>query len=110
MKYLFLIASIACGPSKQEELLIGKDLYKWTCKDYQTTTEVIVSTETCETKETGLHFLIAEAFLIDGTHYKRHLTEEDECEWSTTIVFIDEICMQLDGVILTAIVDEATIW
>ncbi len=110
MKYLILAGLIACGPTKQEELLLEKEFYSWTCKDYENSTEIIVTTETCENKESGLHFLIAEAFLIDGTHYKRHMTEDAECEWSTSIVFIDEICMQVDGVTLTAIVDEATIW
>lgn len=91
-------------------MLLEKDFYSWTCKDYEDWTEVIITTETCENSETGLHHLIAEAFLYDGSNYKRHLIEESECSWQTEIVFIDEICMQVDGVTLTAIVDEASVW
>ncbi len=107
---LALLCLIACAEPKKEELLLEKEFYSWTCKDYENSTEIIVTTETCESNESGLHFLIAEAFLIDGTHYKRHLTEDAECEWSTKIVFIDEVCIQVDGVTLTAIVDEPSIW
>ena len=111
MKHLLILSCLmACGEPKKEELLLEKDFYSWTCKDYEDSTEIIVTTETCESSESGLHFLIAEAFLIDGTHHKRHLTEETECEWSAKIVFIDEVCIQVDGVTLTAIVDEPSIW
>lgn len=104
---LMLISLIACGPSQQESIPLPKDFYSWTCKDYPDHTEVVVTTETCESTETGVHFLIAEAFLVNGLSYKRHLTEEPECSWSTSIVFIEEVCMSIEGVTLSAIVDES---
>lgn len=107
-KYLLLAGLIACGPEVKEEIPLPGDYYNWTCKDYQDYTQIIVNTETCANSEEGVHFLIAEAFLINGNSFKRHLTEVDECVWSTEIIFIDEVCMQVDGVTLSAIVDEST--
>ena len=107
-KYFPFFCLIACGPGQKEEIPLPGDYYDWTCKDYQDYTEVIVTTETCSRAEDGVYFLIAEAFLINGSSFKRHLTEDKECSWSTEIVFIDEICMEVDGVTLTAIVDEST--
>ena len=105
MKYLSLGLLLACGEPQKEEIPLEGEFYSWTCKDYENHTEVIVTTETCENITSGLHHLIAEAFLIDGSNYKRHLVEKSECEWETSFVFIDEVCIQVDGVTLTAVVD-----
>ena len=106
-----LIFTGACAPNDQptlETVELSRELYSWTCKDYEDHTELIVETATCEDIDSGLHFLIAEYTLYNGPGFKRHLTESDECLYSASFFLIDEVCVSVEGVTLTALVEEAT--
>ena len=99
----------ACGEQQPEPLYLTKEFYEWHCADYEFNSEIIVTTQTCETRETGLHYLIAELHLVEGDMYKRHLTRNgSECDWQTEFILIEDVCMSVDGVTLTAYVDPAT--
>ena len=101
--FLFLIG---CFNSNPEPLFLEKELYAWECKDYERHSDINVSTETCDTKDDGLHFIIGEYFLYNGEHYKRSLVKENySCQWKTKFVLIDNACTDVDGVTLTAYVD-----
>ena len=106
--FLFLALMLGCGEAQPEPLYLTKEYYEWTCKDYQDHTEIIVTSETCEDRESGLWWLIAETQLVDGMKHKRHLTERVECHYETNFILIDDVCMSVEGVTLTAWVDEAT--
>jgi len=98
----------ACGASQPEPLYLTKEFYDWTCSDYEDHSELIVTSETCEDRESGLWYLIAETQLYTGDRFKRHLTQEVKCHYETNFIFIDEVCIEVEGVTLTAWVDEAT--
>jgi hypothetical protein len=103
-----LMFLMACGETQPEPLYLTKEFYSWTCKDYEDHSELIVISETCEDRESGLWYLIAEVQLYTDYKFKRQLTQEVECHYKTSFVFIDEVCIEVEGVTLTAWVDEAT--
>ena len=106
-----LLFTGACAPNDNpalETVALSREFYSWTCKDYEDHTELIVETATCEDIDSGLHFLIAEYTLYSGTAFKRHLTETAECQYSATFYLIEEVCVSVEGVTLTALVEEAT--
>lgn len=99
----------ACAPNENptlESVALSRDHYSWSCKDYEDHTEIIVETATCEDIDSGLHYLIAEYTLYNGTGHKRHLTETNECEWSASFFLIEEVCISVEGVTLIALVEE----
>ena len=99
----------ACAPNQEptlESVALARDLYSWSCKDYDDHTEIIVETATCEDIDSGLHYLIAEYTLYNGPGYKTHLTEVNACEWSASFFLIDEVCISVEGVSLVALVEE----
>ncbi len=106
--FLFFALMMGCGETQPEPLYLTKEYYEWTCKDYQDHTELIVTSETCEDRDSGLWYLIAETQLYNGTKYKRHLTQDFDCHYETNFVFIDDVCISVEGVTLTAYVDPAT--
>ena len=119
MKKFLIISLIAigCGESQPEELFLTEDFYEWHCSE---SGDIIVSTETYECHETGLHYLVAVAHMIDGEHFKINLKNDAPCEnahWEERIpisVFGYECAdpgnpSDVDGVTLTAYVDEATL-
>ena len=102
------LTCIACGEAQPEPIYLTKDYYDWTCKDYQEHSEIVVSTETCEDRESGLWYLIAETHLYTGTKFKRRLVQEEPCHYTTNFILIEEVCIEVDGVMLTAWVDQGT--
>ena len=107
-KLLIALLALGCGESPPEPLLLTKEFYSWSCKDYQDWSEIVVTSETCEDRESGLWYLIAETHLYTGKRYKRHLTQEVPCHYTTNFIFIDEVCIEVEGVTLTAWVEPAT--
>tara|TARA_B100001250_G_C19566562_1_gene685775 strand:+ start:452 stop:796 length:345 start_codon:yes stop_codon:yes gene_type:complete len=105
---LSLLLLLACGETQPEPYPLTREYYKWTCKDYQDHSEIIVTSETCDDVDTGLWYLIAETHLYNGTNYKRHLTQEVECYYETNFVLIDDVCISVEGVTLTAWIDPPT--
>ena len=106
---MILALLMACaGEAQPEPLYLAKEFYSWTCSDYEDYSEIIVTSETCEDRESGLWYLIAESHLYKGQNLKKHLTQEDPCYYETNFVLIDEVCIELEGVTLTAWVDPAT--
>ena len=106
----FLISLIACGPTQPEPLLLTHEHYDWICHDYSDYSEIIVSTHSCETQETGLHFIVAEYELFDGFSQKTNLTKEEpsSCEWEAEFIMIDPVCIEIIDVSIIAYVDPAT--
>ena len=98
----------ACGEAEPEPLLLTKEFYNWTCSDYENHTEIVITSETCDDRDSGLWYLIAETHLYTGDRLKRHLTKEEPCHYTTNFILIDEVCMEVEGVTLTAWVDPAT--
>ena len=105
---LFLALILACGEVQPEPVPLTREFYSWTCKDYQDNSEIIVISETCDDIDSGLWYLIAETQLYHGTKYKRHLTQDVECHYETNFILIDDVCISVEGVTLTAYVDPAT--
>ena len=106
---MILALLMACaGEVQPEPLYLAKEYYDWTCSDYQDHSEIIVTSETCEDRESGLWYLIAESSLYTGVSFKRHLTQEVPCHYETNFILIDEVCIEVEGVTLTAYVDPAT--
>ena len=109
---IFALLMACAGESQPEPLYLTKELYNWTCKDYQDHSEIIVTTDTCEDQESGLYWLVAEYQLYNGEGYKRKLDKTDnweiDCRWETQFALIEEFCISVDGVTLTAYVEPAT--
>ena len=113
---LLPIFTSACAPNEGDPPLdpiwLTREFYSWSCSDYENYSRITVETNTCEDRESGLYYLIAEYQLMDGSGYKRHLTKAEnwhiDCLYSTEFSMIDEVCIQVDGVTLTAYVTEAT--
>jgi len=105
---LFLALMMGCGETQPEPLHLTREFYSWTCKDYEDSTEIIVTSETCEDRDSGLWYLIAETQLYNGIKYKRHLTQDFDCHYETNFILIDDVCISVEGVTLTAYVDPAT--
>ena len=107
---------IACGDAQPEEIYLTKDFYEWYCDD---SGAIVVTTETNECSETGLHFIIATAQMNDGEQFKINLKNDEPCissHWEERIpvqVF-GYHCedpgthSDVDGVALSAYVDSAT--
>ena len=83
----------ACGSSQPEPLYLTKEFYEWTCVDHENRSEVVVTTTTCENRESGLHYFIGEVFFFDGDSYKRQLKRTspgaDDCDWQTEFPLLD---------------------
>ena len=111
-KLLLPLLLIACGETQPEPLYLTKEFYDWTCHDYEHKSEIVVTTSTCEDRDSGLHYLIAEYQLHERSGYKRHLTKADnwhiDCKWQTEFPLLEEICIEVEGVTLTAYVEPAT--
>ncbi len=105
---LALLTMLACGEPQPEPIALSREYYSWTCKDYEDNSEIIVTSETCEDRESGLWYLVAETQLYNGTRYKRHLTQEIECYYETNFILIEDVCISVEGVALTAYVDSPT--
>ena len=109
---LLLIGLLACGEPQPEPLYLTKEFYSWTCNDYEYKSEIVVTTNTCEDHETGLYYLIAEYQLYNTPGYKRRLTKTDDwhndCEYQTEFPLIEEVCIEVVGVTLTAWVEPGT--
>ena len=109
---LLLPLLIACGEAQPEPLYLTKEFYDWTCHDYEHKSEIVVTTNTCEDRDSGLHYLIAEYQTYDYPGYKRHLTKTDnwdiDCVWQTEFPLLEEMCIEIEGVTLTAYVEPAT--
>ena len=109
---LFMSFLIGCSESddpQPEPLYLDRDFYSWTCKDYEDLSEIIVTTTTCEDTDSGLHWIIAEYRLNEGGGFKRRMDQTEnwniDCIYETTFPLIDEYCIQVEGVTLTAYVD-----
>ena len=105
----------ACGESI-EPLMLTKDFYEWHCDDAGA---IVVTTQTYECSETGLHYLVADAHMNDGNRFKINLKNPEACDeshWEERIP-VQVFGYQCEnpgfpsdvvGVTLTAYVDEAT--
>ena len=40
-------------------------------------------------------------------NWERHLTQDIPCHYQAEFIFIDEVCIEVEGVTLTAYIDEA---
>jgi len=112
MKFFLAMTALtltACGPGTPEAFELTEDFYEWHCDDDGA---IIVSTETYECRETGLHYLVAAAYMHDGEVFKINLKNDAPCvdsHWEETIpiqVFSYEcadpgIESDVDGVTLT---------
>ena len=112
-KLLFIVPVLfACGESQPEPLWLTEEFYEWTCSDYENQSEIVVSTNTCEDHETGLHWLIAESHLVNGGRFKRRLDKTPnwavDCLYQTKIPLVDNYCVEVDGVTITAYVEPAS--
>ena len=109
---LLLTLLMACGETEPEPLYLTKEFYDWTCRDYQDKSEIIVTTNTCEDRDTGLYYLVAEYQMYGHPGYKRHLTKADnwdiDCVWETKFPLLEEMCIEVEGVTLTAYVEAAS--
>ncbi len=109
---MFLSLFFACGAPQPESMILNRDFYSWTCKDYSDISEIVVTTNTCEDSESGLHWLVAETFFVDTSSYKQRMTKADSwdqhCVYEATFPLVDEFCIYLEGVAVTAFVDSAT--
>tara|TARA_Y100001970_G_C14250663_1_gene871569 strand:+ start:2862 stop:3221 length:360 start_codon:yes stop_codon:yes gene_type:complete len=105
---------LACGEqtTNPEPLYMTKEFYDWSCSDYEDFSEIVVSTNTCEDHETGLYWLIAESHMVSGGGLKRKLNKADnwniDCLYQTELPLIDDYCIEVEGVTLTAYVEPAT--
>ncbi len=108
--------TLGCGESAPEPIWLTEDFYEWHCDD---TGSIVVSTETYECRETGLHFIIADAQMNDGENFKINLKNDKPCEnahWEERIPIhaFGYHCenpgtpSDVDGVTLTAYADSAT--
>ena len=104
------------GNERIEPLQMTKEFYSWHCNN---SGNIVVSTETYECHETGLHYIVAEAHLYDGERLKINLKNPNACidsHWKEMIPIsvFGYHCenpgteSDVDGVTLTAYVDEAT--
>ena len=105
-----------CGEPQPEPLYLTADFYEWYCDD---TDAVVVTTETYECSETGLHFLVAEVHMRDGEIFKTNLKNDWACvepHWEERVPVgaLGYTCedpgtpSDVAGVMLTAYVDPAT--
>ena len=109
---MILALILACGEVQPEPLHLTKELYDWSCRDFEDRSEIIVTTNTCEDTDSGLYYLIAEYQLHYGGGYKRHLAKADnwdtDCTWQTEFPLLEEFCIEVEGVTITAYVEPAT--
>ncbi len=112
MRTLLLLICTACGESQPEPLLLTEEFYDWQCHDYEDISQIVISTNTCEDYESGLYWLVAESHLTRGSGFKRKLDKAEnwhiDCLYQTEIPLIDDYCIEVEGVTLTAYVDPAT--
>ena len=111
MLSLFLLA---CAEPAPTPLPLERGFYEWTCKDYENHSEIIVTTNTCEDLESVLYYMVAEYQMYNGIGHKRHLVKTDnwnnDCLWNASFTLIDDVCIGVEGVTLTAYVGEATLF
>jgi len=109
---MILTILLACGDPQPEPLYLTKEFYDWSCSDYENHSEIVVTTNTCEDYETGLYWLIAESHLTYGSGVKRKLDKTSnwaiDCLYQTELPLIDDYCIEVEGVTLTAYVEPAT--
>ena len=109
---MILALLMACGETQPEAIPLSQEYYNWTCKDYQDVSEIIVTSNTCEDEASGLHYLVAEYQLMDRSGFKRKLDKTDnwpiDCTWQTSFPLLEEYCIEVEGVALTAYVEPAT--
>ena len=107
-----LLLTMGCGNSHPEEIYLTKEFYDWTCADYQDYSKIVVSTNTCDDYETGLYWLVAESHISYGQGLKRKLDKTEnwntDCLWQTELPLIDDYCIEVEGVTLTAYAEPAT--
>ena len=103
---------IGCGESQPEPMYLTKEYYEWTCSDYVDSSEIVITTKTCEDHETGLYWLISETQMVHGQKYKRKLDKTNnwniDCVYETVIPLLEDYCIAVEGVTLTAYVEPAT--
>jgi len=102
MRLSIITLLAACGAESQPDPYpLSKEFYAWQCKDYEDFTEVIVTTETCDE---DVQFIVAELHLTTEQILKTNLKTayEGDCQWEESFLLIDEYCVQVEGVALTA--------
>ena len=112
MRMLLLFGLVGCADTQPEPLYLTKEFYEWTCFDYEDRSEIVVTTNTCEDHETGLYWLIAESHMTYGSGFKRKLDKTEnwpiDCLYQTELPLMDDYCIEVEGVTLTAYVEPAT--
>ena len=109
---MILALLMACADPQPEPLWLTEEFYDWVCADYENHSEIVVTTNTCEDHETGLYWLIAESHMTYGTGLKRKLDKAEnwqiDCLYQTQLPLVDDYCVEVEGVTLTAYVEPAT--
>lgn len=103
---------ISCSDPEPQPLFLTKEFYRWECYELESTSEISVDTNTCEDRESGLHWLISEAHMLDGSRLKKKLGKTSnwhiDCLYQAKLPVIENECADVDGVTLTAYVEPAT--
>ena len=102
MRIAIIALLTACGAETQPDPYpLSKEFYSWQCKDYEDHTEVYVSTETCDE---DVQYIVAELHLTTEQIFKTNLKTafEGDCQWDESFLLIEEHCVQVEGVAVTA--------
>ncbi len=109
---LFLLSMLACSPTQPEPLFLTKEFYNWQCDDYEDLSNITISTNTCEDQQSGLYWIVAESRIAYGGVYKKKLDKSEnwdiDCLYQTEIPLIENYCIEIEGVTLTAYVEDSS--
>jgi len=102
MLNLIMLAMLGCASnSKQlpEAYPLEKDLYDWSCKDYQDVTEIEITTWSCDD---SIVYIAAEVHLVEGPVWKSKMDYGDDCLYETFVPLYDDYCIEVEGVTVVA--------
>ena len=101
MRLAIISALAGCFDAQPEPYPLTKELYTWDCEDYESYSEVHVSTETCDE---DVQFIVAELHLTTGDVLKTNLKTsfEGDCQWDESVLLTSGYCNMVEGVVVTA--------
>ena len=103
MQYMLLLL-LGCLNTEEviSEVTIHEDNYQWVCVDKIDASIIDLSVQHCYPEPDTVK---AELMLNNGMVYDVELIEEYECLWEAQQVMIDEVCIQIIDVTITAKID-----
>lgn len=106
---IILFGLLACGSvvthkvdSQEAYYELDRNLYDWTCSDYEYQTDLYVWVDSCDIRQEDLQHLTAKCEMNDYTMYGYKMDKVSDCSWEMELSTENYQCINIIDVKVTA--------